>query len=244
MRFRRLVLVVSVAAAAGAPSATSAQQPTVAQFEQVLNTQLQALKPVGYTARTVLFQAARALPQRGRYFPFEVTLTIHDYGPGYPPNRFYGATCVGRMEKWLFDMVKNEASTWIAQGRMTITGSQCKDNPSEGVSAIPLASLEGARASVGTPATPAPTTNSAPTLYIGEFACYGVGNRLMAGMGFHLKPGNKYADLDGGRPGTFEFDATALTITFRSGFLDGQVGRQVKTTGFDLTRTVHCEPWR
>ena len=95
-----MVLVVSVAAAAGAPSATSAQQPTVARFEQVLNTQLQALKPVGYTARTVLFQAARALPQKkGGYFPFEFTLTIHDYGPGNPPNRFYGAPCVGHMEK-------------------------------------------------------------------------------------------------------------------------------------------------
>lgn len=247
MFHRRLIVVLLVAGCALATLSTpsaQAQQPTVDQFKQVLNAQLQALKPQGTSVRTVLFQAVRALPQKSGYYPFEVTLNIHDYGPGYPPNHFYGATCVGHMDKWQFDMLKNEAGRWIVQGRMTVTDKPCKDNPAEGVSSMPLAGLTGEPAPTGMPAADAPGAKPTATLYMGEFACYGAGNKLMAGMGFLLKPGNKYTDVDGGRGGTFVFDAAAATITFRGGFFDGQIGRHVKTTGFDLSQTVHCEPWR
>ena len=40
------------------------------------------------------------------------------------------------------------------------------------------------------------------------------------------------------------YDAGGSTIKFRGGFLDGQVGKNVRTTGFSLSSTVSCEPWR
>lgn len=46
------------------------QGPSVAVFQQVLQKQ----------------------------YPFSVTGLIRDYGPGCPANRFYGDTCIGRME--------------------------------------------------------------------------------------------------------------------------------------------------
>jgi len=66
----------------------------------------------------------------------------------------------------------------------------------------------------------------------------------MAGMGFHLKPGGTYHDVDGGRGGTYSYNAPPSAISFRGGFLDGQVGRNVRNTGFQLSSTVNCEPWR
>src|SRR5438552_425116 len=179
-------------------------QPSTAQFKQVLEAQLQKLKPTGTSVRTVLFEEVRPGTPNGGFFPFQVTASIHDYGPGYPANRFYGATCVGKMDKRKFDMRKDDFGGWIVEGAMTVLGATCKDNPSEGVSSIPLNTLTGAPAdkTPASPATPAPPTKETGSLYIGEYACYG-GGRLMAGMGFHLKPGNKYEDVDGKRGGTY-----------------------------------------
>jgi hypothetical protein len=222
-------------------------QPSVAQFKEVLNARLQKLKPEGTSVRTVLFEAAQAGTPNGPIYPFEVTLSIHDYGTGYPPNGYFGQTCVGKMDKWKFDMLRDDFGNWNVQGRMTITGAQCKNNPSQGVSSIPLATL------TGTPAGNEPATAARPTtppaaasqkIYIGEYACYGAGNRLMAGAGFILKAGNSYEDVDGKRGGTYQYDAGAATISFRGGFMDGQVGRNVRPTGFTLSATVSCEPWR
>jgi hypothetical protein len=224
-----------------------AAQPSVEQFKQVFEEQMQKLKPVGFTVRTVLFQEVRPGKANGGKYPFQVSATIHDYGPGYPPNHFYGSTCVGKMDKWKFDMRPDDFGGWIVEGRMT-ADSVCKDNPSEGVSAIPLAGLPGTTAEKAPPAdmktAPPPEARETGNLYVGEYACYGAGNRLMAGMGFHLKPGGKYHDVDGERGGSYAYDARAATISFRGGFLDGQVGRNVRSTGFQLSSTVSCEPFR
>ncbi|MGJ3628064.1 hypothetical protein AB5I41_15770 [Sphingomonas sp. MMS24-JH45] len=54
-----------------------------------------------------------------------------------------------------------------------------------------------------TPIGPAPravapaSTASTATLPLGEYACYGSGMRVLAGLGFRLLPGGRYADLDG-----------------------------------------------
>jgi hypothetical protein len=34
------------------------------------------------------------------------------------------------------------------------------------------------------------------------------------------------------------------TIEFKSGFLGGQTGKNVKETGFRFSNTVYAEPWR
>jgi hypothetical protein len=239
--FRILVSLLVLAAAARVDA-----QPSVAQFKQVLEAHLQKLRPEGFSARTVLFQSVRAGQPKGGYYPFEVTATIHDYGTGYPPNHYYGATCVGKIDKWQFDMLKNDMGDWIVQGRMTVSDNVCKNNPSPGVSSMPLSGLTGEPAPRGqVSGAPSGQAGSAgPSLYIGEFACYGTGGRVMAGMGFKLKSGGKYNDLDGTRAGTYTFNATAATIAFHGGFLDGQVGRNVHTAGFQLSQTVNCEPWR
>jgi hypothetical protein len=132
---------------------------------------------------------------------------------------------------------------------MSVLGATCKDNPSEGVSSIPLNTVPGTpvdKTPDKTAASPAPpaAAKDAGSLYVGEYACYGAGNRLMAGMGFHLKAGNKYEDGDGGRGGTYTYNAGASTISFKGGFLDGQAGRNVRATGFALSASVSCEPWR
>jgi len=63
-------------------------------------------------------------------------------------------------------------------------------------------------------------------------------------MGFVLDRSGKYTDVDGGRGGNYSYNAGASTIAFRGGFLDGQVGKNVRTTGFNISSTVSCEPWR
>ncbi len=230
----------------GSVTTVSAQQPTTAQFEQALEAQLQKLKPEGTAVRTVRFEEVQPGKPNGGYYPFLVTALIHDYGSGYPPNKYYGETCLGRMDKWKFDMLKDEFGKWIVQGRMTVSDAVCKQNPSAGVSSIPLASVAGNPASNAPAPIPPASANKSPatTLYIGQWACYGVGSRLMAGMGFVLDRSGNYTDVDGGRGGKYSYNAGASTIAFRGGFLDGQVGKNVRTTGFNISSTVSCEPWR
>jgi hypothetical protein len=235
---KRVLLVLLAALCLEARAAA----PTAADLQRVLEAQLQNLKPTGMTQRTVLFEEVRPLKPSGSYYPFEVTATIHDYGPGYPANRFYGSTCVGRMEKWKFDLVP-DAGRWIAQGRMTVTNNVCKDNPAAGASSQPLANYRGTHAPKGAATAPQPA-GAAGNLHLGEYACYGTGSRLMAGMGFHLKPGGKYYDVDGKRGGSYDYDAGAGTIKFRGGFLDGQAAKNVGASGFQISSTVSCEPWR
>lgn len=222
-------------------------RPSVDDFKREFDAAMQKLRPTGFTARTLLFESVRAGTPSGGYFPFVVTATLHDYGPGYPANRYYGQTCVGRMDGWKFDMRRGDGGEWIVQGRMTVTGRECKDNPSAGASATPLATLPGTPGATATPGSASSTSapaQAAGSLHVGEYACYGTGGRLMAGMGFRLQAGNRYQDIDNARGGAYTYDVRAATITFRDGFLDGQTGRNVRASGFALSSTVSCEPWR
>lgn len=221
-------------------SSNGSEGPSVEQFKAALDAQLQKLRPEGFTERTVLFEAVRAGASKPPRHTFVVTATIHDYGPGYPANGYYGQTCVGRMDGWEFDMLPNAAGEWIVQGRMTVSDAKCQDNPAEGQAAVAVASLGGERATaVAPPAAPAEGS-----LTLGEYACYGVGSRMMAGMGFVLSDDGTYADVDGERDGRWQHDAATATIAFRGGFLDGQQGTGVSAEGFALGNTVSCEPYR
>lgn len=249
----KLQYFIAVLLAASIVACTSeAQQPGVEQFKKVFEAQMQKLKPEGYTRRTVKFGDVVAGKPNGGYYPFKVTAYVHDYGPGYPANKYYGQTCLGKMEGWKFDMRKDDFGEWIVQGRFTITGQDavCQQNPSEGAEAIPLAGVPG---TVYQPAKTATTAasktsvtkdNAISQLYIGEYASYGTGSRLLAGMGFILKSDGTYTDLDKQRGGKYIYNAQQATISFKGGFLDGQVGKNVRPSGFQLTATVSCEPWR
>lgn len=56
------------------------------------------------------------------------------------------------MDKWPFDLRKDDFDNWIVQGRMTASDTVCNDNPSEGASAMPVSSLPGERVPTSTSA--------------------------------------------------------------------------------------------
>lgn len=207
---------------------------------QVLTAQLKKQK--SDWQRTVLYQQVRRVSSQGGYHRFMVTATVHDYNPGYPPNRYWGRSCLSKFANEPIDMLRGPGGGWIVQGRLT-PDSDCKDNPSQGVSAFPLAQVPGQQAATG-PLTGAQAVR--PTggqLYVGEYACYGTMGRMMTGMGFRLS-GSRYVDLDGRRGGSYVYNAGAGTIRFNGGFLDGQTGSGVTNAGFQVSSTVNCEPWR
>jgi hypothetical protein len=224
------------------PTAAIAQNPTTTQFEQAFEAQMQKLKAEGFSVRSIRFENVTAGKPTGGYYPFTVTASIHDYGPGYPPNHYYGETCVRRIDNWTFDMLQDPSGRWIVQGRMTPADNTCKDNPSEGVSSIPLATVPGRPAS--TVAVMPATKPAAVQLYFGEWACYGARDQLMAGMGFVLDRSGKYHDTSGARGGSYTYNAASATISFRGGFLSGQVGRNVTTGTMRISANISCEPWR
>jgi hypothetical protein len=236
MRFLALIAAAGIACAAQAPSADV--------LKQVLEKRLRALTPTGMQERQVLFQSVTAGPKNGAFYPFTVTALIRDYGAGYPPNGYFGETCVGKMDKWPFNLSRGANGEWTVDGRMTVIGEdrKCVKNPSAGVSSMPLATLTGTAAPAGPVAGAAPVRALAVELHLGEWACYGVGGRLL--LGFYLQPDGSYFDRDRKGSGRYAHNKTAGTIAFQGGFLNGQTGRGIKGQRFDLTSTVSCEPWR
>jgi len=104
--------------------------------------------------------------------------------------------------------------------------------------------LAGAAASA--PA-PRPTSQGAPAsgggaLKVGEYACYGSGGLIMAGLGFKVLGGGRYTDLDGQSPGTYS--VSGGNVVFRGGHLGGQTGRALTPKGgFRIGAQANCEPW-
>jgi|CXWL01.1.fsa_nt_gi hypothetical protein len=78
-------------------------------------------------------------------------------------------------------------------------------------------------------------------LKVGEYACYGSGGRILAGLGFRVLSGNRFTDLDGGNAGTFSVSGS--TVTFRGGHLGGQTGRDLKNYNFRIGAQASCEPF-
>ena len=91
-----------------------------------------------------------------------------------------------------------------------------------------------------------PATRTALDLKVTEYACYGSGGRVLIGLGFKVKPGHRFTDLDGGNAGSYSVSGTK--ITFRGGHLDGQVGQdlEAKPRGatFRIGSMAQCEPWQ
>lgn len=245
---RAASLVTAVAfIALHAPLAIGADAaPTVDTLKQALERRLLSLKPTGMTERQVLFEEVRA-GKPGTTYPFQVTASVRDYGPGYPANKFYGETCVGRMEKWPFELRRDAFGDWQVEGRMSILtsdGRQCKPNPSASVSSIPLASLSGsaapapAAASKGQAApqnvAAAPATNDDALKRMRgaaatstqppakQYHCvYFVGNQLVDAAPLTITGNSTYTDSEGKR-GTFSSNSPSSPLTFHGGNYDGQ----------------------
>ena len=226
----------------------SEAQPSTGIFKEAFVKQLQLLRPEGYERRAVkLVQVTPGKTNSGTT-TYKVTAYIHDYDEGYPPNSYYGQTCVGKMDNWIFTIHKDDFGEWAVQGMFTVTNNSCITNPSEGVASQPLSAVPGTLYEIGkNPAANDQTVNNTDNispLYIGEYAAYGTGGRLMTGMGMTLTSGNRYYDLDKKRGGTYNYNKQAGSITFSGGFLSGQTGKNVNPKGFDISATVHYEPWR
>ncbi len=88
---------------------------------------------------------------------------------------------------------------------------------------------------------PAPAAAAGGTLPLGEYACYGSGGQILAGLGFKLTSGGRYSDLDGATSGSYAINGS--TITFRGGHLDGQTGREINGKGFRIGLQATCELW-
>jgi hypothetical protein len=221
-----LTLTSAVPACLAAPAS-----PSVDTLKQALTRKLQSLLPVGMTERNVLFQDVRTGASSGGFYPFQVTALIRDYGPGYPKNRFYGQTCVSRLNKVTFTMSADQFGEWQVEGAMTppLDTQQCKPNPAAGVSSIPLAGLQGSPAPTGnpTPAAPAtankglPTGQPAPTggVAAGSYECWANGSARML-LNFTIRTAAQYTGSDG-KPGSYGYDANTGRITFKGGALDG-----------------------
>jgi len=228
------------------------QSGNVEQFKKAFYNQAMDLLPRGFEKRTVKFISVTQGATTSGIQNFKVTAYIHDYDEGYAPNRYWGQSCLSKFDALPYTMIKDAYGQWLVQGRFTILGAnqKCEDNHSQGVSSLPIDAVPGAVYSPGAAKTAKPEFKGPPAkeaggqLYVGEYACYGTGNRIMAGMGFTLLAGGKYYDGDRQRGGAYVYNATAGTITFVGGFLGGQKGTGVTLKGFNLSSTVFAEPWR
>lgn len=218
---RTLLLIATFSVAAHAQGV-----PTVEDAKRAIDHRLQKIwKDLGRKGtRTVVFQNVLA----GRNAQFRATLTVHDYTTGYPPNRFYGTTCVSRLDEEVYTVSQDNFGGWDAQGRMTpdLSTQTCKNNPSEGVPAIPVSSLQGSRAGSGgggdgfaqqqqpQQQQAAGGSGVAP----GAYQCWANGQARLL-LNFTALAGGQYRDNQGA-VGSMTVGAGGR-VTFRGGLLDG-----------------------
>lgn len=102
-------------------------------------------------------------------------------------------------------------------------------------------SLETGNLGVSKPVgTLAPSAVSG-SLRLGEYACYGSGGRILDGFGFKVLAGGRYTDSDA--TSSRSYKAEGDTVKFRSGHLDGTVGRALRKNNFRIGAQADCEPF-
>ncbi|MDB4890061.1 MAG: hypothetical protein JWL61_1916 [Gemmatimonadetes bacterium] len=219
--------------------------PSTKDFMRALDARIQRAKPREVFQRTIVFADVSAGEAEGKVFPFTVTATIHDYNPGWPPDHYYGRTCVTRIVRTRYTMLRDRLGEWTVETKADTPQPICTDNPTEGTSAFPLDSLRGTRVGTSTPLPALMTKRQVNvTLRLGDYACTGPGGRIVPEMKFRLNPDKTYTDLDGTRGGTYVFDGFSGTLKFRGGFLDKKGGPSVESLSvFLVTPTLTCAPW-
>ena len=222
----RLPLIVLVAA-----GQMFAQAPNVATAKQALEKRWQKLRPDGVSERNVLFQQVEAGRSNGRSYPFRVSVVLRDYGPGYPSNRYYGNTCVSKIQEEVYTLEPDQFGGWDAQGKMTpdLRDQVCKPNPAAGVSSQPLEALPGSPAPTGQPVSSAATETRPPSnsggggaVSAGAYQCWSHGQARML-LNFTIRGGGEYTGSNGA-PGRYAFDPASQKITFTGGSLDNAFG--------------------
>jgi len=194
---------------------------TVDTAKQVISQQLLKLRPDGVSERNVLFQQARAGAESGNSYQFVVTVLIRDYEPGYPRNRYYGQTCVARLDNEQYTLWSG-GGEWHVDGRLTpdLSTKTCKPNPDAGVSSIPVQGLPGAPAGAGPMAAAPAPARSTGGVAEGPYVCWAF-KEAVPGLNFTIRSGGQYLDNQG-KAGTFTVDANAR-VTFHGGAVPGSI---------------------
>ncbi|NGP18387.1 hypothetical protein [Devosia aurantiaca] len=82
----------------------------------------------------------------------------------------------------------------------------------------------------------------APALQEGEYACYGNGSQVLAGLGFIASADGTYTDLDHTTGGSYFVEGSE--VFFVGGRLGGETGRELDAVGsFVIGDMAVCEPW-
>jgi hypothetical protein len=219
-------------------------QPKTHEVMRLLEAQIQRAKPSDIFKRTVLIRDVKIGEATGGAYPLVVSLTVHDYSPGFPPDNYNGKTCLTNVEHAAYRMVQDRLREWTVEARTTFPEPKCANNPAANVSSFPLDSLSGTRVGSSAP-MPAVMTKSLKTFVprMGEYACVLPGGRMAANKGFRLKADKTYTDAARAHGGTYVYEPFAMTIAFHGGFMDGQSGKFVEGTGLVLSPTLTCTPW-
>jgi hypothetical protein len=219
--------------------------PSARDFMRVLDARIQRAKPRDVFQRTIVFGDVSAGAAEGRIYPFTVTATVHDYNPGWPPEHYYGRTCITRIVRTRYDMLRDRLGEWTVETKAEIPAPVCTDNPAEGKSAFPLDSLRGTRLGTSAPLPELMTKKQVNvSLRLGEYACVWPGGRLASQMRFRLNRDKTYTDLNGARGGTYTFEPFSATLKFHGGFLDKMGGKSVEGfSTFAISPALTCAPW-
>ena len=78
-------------------------------------------------------------------------------------------------------------------------------------------------------------------LKTGEYACYGSGGRILAGLGFKVLSGGRYTDLDNKEKGSFSVQGDK--VLFKGGHMGDMEGRNLRKNSFVLGKMATCEPY-
>jgi len=220
---RVLFVIPVLALAAHAQSA-----PTVDDMKRAVEKKLLKIwKDIGTAGeRTVLFQSVQAgrSSSPGSY-PFKATVNIFDHETGYPPNHYYGKTCVGTLTDEVFVLRMDDFGAWDAQGRMTpnLSDKQCTNNTSTAIPAIPAELGAKAPAAGAASAQPAAAMRPAATpgqgVAVGDYQCWANGQARML-LNFSVLSANQYRDSEG-KTGAFTIDPSNGRMAFKGGSLDG-----------------------
>jgi len=210
-----LLKVLLLAFAVSATAFTA--PPTVAEAQQILDGQWMKLRPGSAKERNVLFQSVKLIGGQGTSYRYSVSVILRDYDAGYPPNRYYGQTCVARIDNEPYTLW-TDGGSWHVDGRMTPDSRKCDANPAAGVSSIPVNTLPGTAAAKGQIAAPPPPQRAAGGVVQGAYECWS-GNRANGLLNFTIRAGGQYAD-SAGTGGTYSVDAANGHMTFRGGSLE------------------------
>ncbi len=194
-----------------------AAAPTVADAQQILDAQWMKLKPDAAKERNVLFQSVKLIGGQGTSYRYSVSVIIRDYDVGYPPNRYYGQTCVAHIENEPYTLW-TDGAVWHVDGKMTPDARKCDPNPAAGISSVPVNTLTGTVAGRAPMAAPPQPQRVAGGVVPGAFECWS-GGHANGLLNFTIGAGGQYTD-SGGAKGTYSVDPANGRVTFHGGSLE------------------------